>query len=110
MPERCEVELRPSNPAPDGEHIPEADIVEDEDRAARQLDLGQAIEEQTLETAVFRPVGKDQVGRTKEVCVALHNVRLSDIPNDLRQCSVRKIPLIQADAWKLLPGHDITRY
>lgn len=104
-----EIQFRSLDIVPDSQHVPEANVVEEENGSVFKLDRLKIVKEKLLLPAVFGCVDKDEVGFGKEGFVFGELCWLRDIVDVLLKSAVGEVGFGEDSFGILLPRDDIER-
>lgn len=109
MSEGGQIQFRSLDIAPDFQHVPEANVVKEENGIVFELDRLKIVEEQLLLPAIFRCVNEDEVSFGEEGFVLRDLGWLRDIVDVLHKRAIGEIGLGEDSGGILPPGNDIER-
>jgi hypothetical protein len=85
MAERGQIEFRPCDVLPNGEHVPKANVINDEEKGFMKVNGFQLLEQFAFEDAVLRSVHEEQFRLLNQAAVQLEHGRVRQVANLLSQ-------------------------
>lgn len=110
MAKRGQVQLRPIEFPPDGEHVPQPYVVENKNRFGVEAQCLKVGDQLVLQDAVLRCVNENQISVFQDVPVAVKSFPIAQVSNSLRELSALEVFRGQASSRIFTPGNNIKRY
>jgi len=85
MAERGQIEFRPCDVLPNGEHVPKANVINDEEKEFMKVNGFQLLEQFAFGDAVLRSVHEEQFRLLNQAAVQLEHGRVRQVANLLSQ-------------------------
>ena len=91
MAERGQIKFRPCDVLPNGEHVPKANVINDEKKGFMKNNAFQLLEQFAFEDAVLRSVHEEEFRLLNQAAVQLKHGRVRQVTNLLSQPIIREI-------------------
>ena len=91
MAERGQIEFRPCDVLPNSEHVPKANVINDEEKGFMKVNGFQLLEQFAFEDAILRSVHEEQFRLLNQAAVQLKHGRVRQVTDLLSQPIIREI-------------------
>ena len=109
MPQAGQIDFRVPDLTPNLKHVPQADVVEDQQRVFPYAEGFEVRQQASLENPVLGSVNEDQLRRAKQIGAIFDGLSRAEIADNLRQSSRSEIRVAQEGPLDGVPPLDINR-
>ena len=109
MPQAGQIDLWMPDLTPDPEHVPQTDVVEDQQRVSPDADGFEGRQQAPLENPVFGTIDENYLRRKKQIGAILDGLSRAEIADNLRQSSRGEIRVAQEGSLHVVPRPYVNR-